>query len=171
MSLCHQVCMTRRISKKIKEMKLLKFLNRSKTMQKKSGQMGVLFLILLPVLLGFVGLSIDLGNAYRTRATLSKAIDAAALAAMSNCNLGQTEARTIAQNAFNANYGPNPPAVSIVFSTDSNNNMLVNVSASVTLNTYFLRVLSGLKTLSVSSRAQATRNPLVMSLVLDQSYP
>ena len=89
---------------------------------------------------------------------------------MSNLNLGQTEALTIAQNAFNANYGPNPPAVSIAFTTDSNNNMLVNVSASVTLNTFFLRILSGFKTLRVSSSAQATRNPLVMSLVLDQSY-
>jgi hypothetical protein len=48
--------------------------------------------------------------------------------------------------------------------------MLVNVSASVTINTFFLRVLSGFTTLHVSSRAQATRNPLVMSLVLDQSY-
>ena len=78
---------------------------------------------------------------------------------MSNLNLGQTEALTIAQNAFNANYGPNPPAVSIAFTTDSNNNMLVNVSASVTLNTFFLRILSGFKTLSVAPvrRPRATR--------------
>ena len=151
-------------------MKFLKFLYRGKSMRKRPGQMGVLFLIMVPVLLGFAGLSIDLGNAYRTRATLSKAIDAAALAAMSNLNLGQTEALTIAQNAFNANYGPNPPAVSIAFTKDSNDNMLVNVSASVTINTFFLRILSGLHTLKVSSSAQATRNPLVMSLVLDQSY-
>ena len=50
----------RRISKKTMETKLLKFLHRRKSMQKKSGQMGVLFLIMLPVLLGFAGLLIDL---------------------------------------------------------------------------------------------------------------
>jgi len=152
------------------EANLQTFLRRKKDMQTRSGQIGLLFLITLPVLLGFAGLAIDLGNAYRTRATLSKAIDAAALAAMSNLNLGQSQAQTIAQNTFNANYGANPPAVSIVYTKDSNNNMLVNVSASVTINTFFLRVLSGLTTLHVSSHAQATRNPLVMSLVLDQSY-
>ena len=50
-------------------MKFLKFLHRGKSTRKRPGQMGVLFLIMVPVLLGFAGLSIDLGNAYRTRAT------------------------------------------------------------------------------------------------------
>ena len=151
-------------------MKFPKFRHRKKSMQGKTGQMAALFVIMLPVLIGFAGLSIDLGNAYRTRAILSKSIDAAALAAMKNLNLGQSTALTIAQNAFKANYGPNPPAVSIAYSKDSNNNMLVNVSATATVNTFFLRILSGFKTLNIASSAQATRNPLVMSLVLDQSY-
>jgi len=125
---------------------------------------------MLPVFLATAGLTIDLGNAYLTKTTLSKAIDAAALAAMQNLNLGQSQATTIAQNAFDANYGPNPPAVSIVFSKDASNNMLVNVTSTTTVNVLFFRVLSGSKTLPVTSSAQATRNPLVMSLVLDQSY-
>lgn len=135
----------------------------------KSGQVLAMFVVMIPVLLCFTGLAVDLGRAYVTKTTLSKAVDAAALAAMNNLNLGQSEALIIAQSAFNANYGSNPPAVSITYSTDANNNMLVNVSASTTINTLFLGLVSGTKTLSVGSSAQATRNPLVMALVLDKS--
>ncbi|MFZ0660166.1 MAG: pilus assembly protein TadG-related protein, partial [Candidatus Binataceae bacterium] len=135
----------------------------------KSGQVLVMFTVMIPVLICFAGLAVDLGRAYVTKTTMSKAVDAAALAAMNNLNLGQTEALLIAQNAFNANYGSNPPAVSIVYSTDSNNNMIVNVSASTTMNTIFLGLVSGTKTVTVGDSAQATRNPLVMSLILDKS--
>jgi Flp pilus assembly protein TadG len=48
----------------------------------------VLFALSLPVLLGFMGLGIDLGFAFIERANLSKAVDAAALAAMRNINQG-----------------------------------------------------------------------------------
>jgi Flp pilus assembly protein TadG len=151
-------------------MKFLKFLRRWKLTQALPGQVWVMFAFMLPVLLAFAGLSIDLGNAYVTKTTLSKAVDAAALAAMKNLNLGSRQALASAQNAFNANYGPTPPPVNIVYSKDASNNMLVTVSATTTVGTFFLNVLSGSKTLGVSSSAQATRNPLVMSLVLDQSY-
>lgn len=142
----------------------------AKSRRFKSGQVMALFVVMIPVLLCFTGLAVDLGRAYITKTTLSKAVDAAALAAMNNLNLGQSEALTIAQSAFNANFGSNPPAVSIAYSTDSNNNMLVNVSAATSINTIFIGLLSGVKVMNVSSSAQATRNPLVMSLVLDQSY-
>lgn len=128
-----------------------------------------MFTVMVPVLLCFAGLAVDLGRAYVTKTTLSKAVDAAALAAMNNLNLGQSEALIIAQSAFNANYGSNPPTVSIVYSTDSNNNKLVNVSASTTINTIFLGLVSGTKSVTVGSSAQATRNPLVMALILDKS--
>ena len=90
---------------------------------------------------------------------------------MSNLNLSQTEAQTFAQNAFNANYEPNPPALTIAFTTYSNNNMLVNVSASVTINTFFLKDFVGVQDLERQLACPgSTPNPLVMSLVLDQSY-
>jgi Flp pilus assembly protein TadG len=135
----------------------------------KSGQVLVMFVVMIPVLLCFTGLAVDLGRAYVTKTTLSKAVDSAALAAMNNLNLGQTEALEIAQSAFNVNYGPTPPSVSIVYSTDSNNNKLVTVSASTTISTIFLGLVSGTKTVTVGDSAQATRNPLVMSLILDKS--
>jgi Flp pilus assembly protein TadG len=138
------------------------------------GQILPMFVVLLPILLLFVGLTLDLGIAYVTKTSLSKASDAAALAAMRNFKQGQATATTLARNAFDANYtafGSNSPApsVSIVFTTDANNNTVVNVNASATLSTFFLGVLPGFKTLAVSTSAQTTRPKLIMALVLDKS--
>ena len=68
-------------------------------------QIFMLFALSLPVLILFMGLGVDLGFAFVTRANLSKAVDAAALAAMRNINQGQAQATAIAQSAFNTNYG------------------------------------------------------------------
>jgi hypothetical protein len=59
--------------------------------------------------------------------------------------------------------------LNVAITTDANNNAVVNVSATATINTFFLRLLSGLQTLQISSGAQATRPKLIMSLVLDKS--
>jgi Flp pilus assembly protein TadG len=139
------------------------------------GQILLLFAFLLPILLMFAGLAVDYGFAYVTKATLSKAVDAAALAAMRNLNQGQARATAIAQSAFNVNYetalgrDSTPPVVSVVITTDASNNTVVNVTATATINTFFMRILSGSKTINVSSSAQTTRPKLIMSLVLDKS--
>jgi len=138
-------------------------------------QIFLLFAISLPILIAFAGLGIDLGFAFLTRANLSKAVDAAALAAMRNFSLGQSQATAIAQSVFNTNYGAGfgrdsaPPVFNISVTTDANNNAVVNVGATVSINTLFLRVLSGFNTLQIASNAQATRPKLIMSLVLDKS--
>jgi Flp pilus assembly protein TadG len=135
----------------------------------------MLFAISLPVILGFIGLGIDLGFAFVEHANLSKAVDAAALAAMRSLNQGPAQAKAVASSAFNTNYGKglgtdfSPPVVNIVIGTDASKNSTVNVNATATINTFFLRALSGFKTLKVSSSAQATRPKLIMSLVLDKS--
>ena len=141
---------------------------------KRNGQVFVMFAIVLPILLTFAGLGIDYAFAYVTRATLSRAIDAAALAGMRNINQGPTQAKAIALGAFNVNYGvglgrdSSPPVLNIVFSTDSGNNTVVNVNATVAINTFFLRVI-GYNTLNVSSSSQVTRPAVIMSLILDKS--
>ncbi len=146
------------------------------------GQTWVLLVMSLTILLAFVGLGIDFGLAYVTKTTLSKAVDAAALTAMQNVNLGtdsatcsSSAAATAGIKAFNINYASVPglgaatPCVN--FSVDANNNTLVNVSASTSSTTYFIRILgSQYDTLNVSASATAQRNPMVMSLVLDVSY-
>ena len=163
----------------------MKILHQGRNRKDEHGQILVWITIAIPVLIMFVGLVIDLGLAYVTKTTLSKAVDAAALTAMKDVNLGTgslpncslaSGAGAAAQEAFNVNYKSvpglgTPPTPSICFSLDSNNNTIVNVSATATMNTFFLRVLgSTYNTLSVSASAQAQRNPLIMSLILDVSY-
>ncbi len=163
----------------------MKLLHPGKDRKNERGQTFVLLVMSLTVLLAFVGLAIDLGIAYVTKTTLSKAVDAAALVAMKDVNLGTgslpncsltSGAGAAALEAFNVNYKSVPslgttPTPSICFSLDSNDNTIVNVGATATLNTYFIRVLgSTYDTLSVSASAQAQRNPLIMGLTLDVSY-
>ena len=52
------------------------------------GQIFALIAVLIGVLVLFVGLAIDFGQAYVTKTTLNKAVDAATLAAMRNLNSG-----------------------------------------------------------------------------------
>jgi len=136
------------------------------------------------MLIIFVGIAIDLGEAYVTKTTLSKAVDAAALAAMRNLNQGESAAGTDAKNAFIANYQSVPglgttPTPTVTWFTSSpciSGNTCVTISATATINTTFLRALSVLpgvgsnfNSTSISISATAQRNPLVMSLVLDRS--
>ncbi len=133
-----------------------------------------MFVVLLPVLILFVGLTLDFGMAFVTKTALSKAADAAAITAMRNVKQRQSTAIALARNAFNANYaafGNNSPVptVNIAFTTDSGNNQVANVNATATLNSFFLSLLPGFKTISVSTGAQTTRPKLMISLVLDRS--
>ena len=182
-SACHRCCITSHISKDQHEVKLL---HQGKTRKNERGQIWVLLVLSLIVLVVFVGLSIDFGMAYITKTTLSKAVDAAALVGMQNVNLGTggslpncsltTGAGAAALEAFTVNYKSalrvgTTPTPSICFSLDSNNNTIVNVSATTSLDTYFIRLLgSTYNTLSVSASSQAQRNPMIMNLNLDVSY-
>jgi Flp pilus assembly protein TadG len=159
-------------------------LDQKKIAKSEHGQILVLLSILIPLLIIFVGLAIDLGLAYVTKTTLSKSVDAAALAAMRNLNQGQSIAAADAKNAFTANYQSVPglgttPTPTISWFTSSpctSGNTCVTIAATATINTYFLRALSvlpgvgtSLNTTSITVSATAQRNPLVMSLVLDKS--
>jgi Flp pilus assembly protein TadG len=148
--------------------------HRTKTIKDQRGQVLAMFVVMLPVLLMFAGLTLDLGMAYVTKTALSKAVDAAALTAMRNIKQGQSTAISLANNAFAANYvalgNVSPtPSVTIAFTNDASNNTVANVSASATLNTFFLGLMPGFKTVTVSSNAQTTRPKLIISLVLDKS--
>src|SRR2546425_10917919 len=93
------------------------------------GQTLVMFVIFLIVLMLFVGLVIDFGFAYVTRASLSKAVDAASLTGARNLSLGKAQAEVLARAAFDANYRPttldaSPPTVDITFTTDTSSNTL-----------------------------------------------
>ncbi len=138
------------------------------------GQTLVLFALVLSSLILALGLAVDIGFAYVTKAKLSKAVDGACLTAMRNLSQGQDTARTLALNSFNANYRATsldaaPPSVTVNFSTDANGQKFVTVNATATIKTQFMALLPDYRTLPVSDSAQATRGKLVMSLVLDRS--
>ncbi len=137
------------------------------------GQTLLMFLLFMIVLIIFIGLGVDLGFAYITRARLSKAVDSACLTGVRNLLNGQPAAADAARAAFSINYGTSgrdvaPPTVTVTFNT-VNNNTVVDVGATVSINTYFIRVLPLWKTLAVGSTAEATRADVIMSLVLDIS--
>jgi Flp pilus assembly protein TadG len=138
------------------------------------GQITILLAVSLTVLLLFMALAIDVGFAYVTKAKLSKAVDAACLTAMRNLAQGHTKAGNLAVTSFNANYqqstlDANTPIVTVGFTTDAYGQTLVNVTATATIRTFFMRILPQFQTFSVSDSAQATRGKLVMTLVLDRS--
>ena len=163
----------------------MNLLHHWKIRKNEHGQIFVVLAILIPILIVFLALSLDFGMAYITKTTLAKSVDAAALAAIKNLSAGQTIAAQDGTAVFNANYQSLPglgtpvvPTVAnngIVWSKDSSNNTLVTVNATATINTYFLGVLGLLgggtsyQTLTLAASAQAIRNPLVMSLILDRS--
>lgn len=141
---------------------------------KDSGQILIWYALLLPLLLLFVGLGIDFGIGFLTKAELAKASDAVSLAVMRNLGRGETEATAIGQSEFALNYNANsglnasPPSVSITYSSDSYGDPIVNVAATAKINTFLIRLV-GFKILTVATSSQATRPPVILSLVLDKS--
>lgn len=145
-----------------------------KSTGKESGQILVLFALLLPLLLLFVGLGIDFGFAFLTRAELAKGCDAASLAAMRNLGRGEIEATAIGKSEFALNYNgksnlnASAPTVNITYASDVYGDPIVNVSAVARIHTFFIGI-AGFKTLGIASSSQATRPPVILSMVLDKS--
>ena len=146
----------------------------SRNRQNDRGQVVVLLALSMTVMLLCLALAVDVGFAYVAKAKLSKAVDAACLTAMRNLPQGQATARTLATNSFNVNYAASnidasPPSINIAFTTDGNGQTLVNITATATLRTFFLRIFPQYTTWRIADSAQATRGKLVMTLVLDRS--
>lgn len=141
----------------------------SKCVKEEQGQILVVFALLLIALVLFTGLALDAGLLYITKAKLSTAVDAACLMGMKSLSLGQSKAATLATYEFNANFGANPPTPTITFPTDAYGDQQVNISATATVKTIFMRVIPGFATVRVSDTATATRGKLAMAIVLDRS--
>src|ERR1039457_471193 len=133
------------------------------------GQTIVIFALILPILILFAGLAIDVGLLYVTKAKLTTSVDAACLTGMKNLTLGQTTAGQLATNMFQANFGANPPTPGVTFPTDTSGNQQVKVTATANVHTLFMQYLSQWASVPVSATAVATRGKLVMSVVLDRS--
>jgi Flp pilus assembly protein TadG len=141
----------------------------AKIVKSDRGQTLILYALIVPLLVLFAGLAIDVGILYVTKAKLSTSVDGATLTGMKTLTQGQTTAAVLATDVFNANYGANPPTPAVTFPTDSYGDQQVKVTATANVHTLFMRYLPQWAVVPVSDTAVATRGKLIMSIVLDRS--
>ncbi len=134
------------------------------------GQILVFFALALPLLILFTAAAIDMGLIYVTKAKLSKAVDAACLTGIKNFSQGETIANSLATDIFDANFGASPPTPAFTWTAGSATTpVALQVSATATVNTLFMKYLPQFTTWTLRDTATASRSNLVMSLVLDRS--
>ncbi len=137
----------------------------------RAGSVILLFGLTLIPILGFVGGAIDYANAYRTRAKLQSALDAAALTAGRQMDTGQSEgeAQLAANKVMEANLGAGFPAYESSFSLDLGSKSIL-ASASLTVDTYILSLL-GIDNfpIAVNTIIKLPNGKVEVALVLDNS--
>ena len=127
-------------------------------------------LLILPFII-LLGVAVDVGHLLVVKNQLIAAIDAAALSAAKNPTLTDAQAQAQVQAFINANFSSqNQISVSNLTISRVNNNAQVDVTATATVNTYFVEVI-GYNTLSttIHSQALAAQNYLEVVLVLDNT--
>ncbi len=136
----------------------------------RSGAVAVYMAILLPVLIGAIGMSIDLAQSYLIRERLSRALDAAALAVAGSSAL-ETEAEMLARvNQFmDANYPEEK--IGVAYDIDIHvEGDDVRVSAAADYNTFFIHILGHDRvTVRSSSTVRKQIKGLEVVLVLDNT--
>jgi Flp pilus assembly protein TadG len=137
------------------------------------GSVLLLFALSIVALLMVMGLAVDAGVAYVASSNLSKAVDAAALAAARHTGLGDAGMKDLVQtvaetNLKSATAGGLPGTFDVVLAQPAVDTTAVRVTGQVDVPTVFFNV-AGRRTIHISRDAEATRFPLDMSLVLDLS--
>jgi hypothetical protein len=139
-----------------------------------SGSALVLTLAAFLVVVFMGALVIDGGLVYGKRAEIAKAVDAAAIAGISNLSHGQNAASQLAHDMFEANYrmtnrDAQPPDLDITFGFDPNGNETVNLRGTAHLRPVFLTIFPRFDVFHVHADSQATRAQLRLALSLDRS--
>src|ERR1700737_2085038 len=153
-------------------------------LRKKRGEKGIITLLtvsgLVFFVLPFVGLAIDSGLAYMAKARLQTAVDGAGIAAGRALSRGtdptqqQTSSTDTAKRFFHANFPDNWLATSpvpdpvVTFPAAPPKTLIVNITATVQVPTYFLKILHW-NSLSVVATARVSRRDVNAILVLDRS--
>lgn len=147
-------------------------------MQRQRGQITMIAGVLMIGLLGIVGLGIDGGLSYVTKARLNAAVDSAAVAAARAVTNGTTQAeqtaaaRQAATDFFNANF-PNgylrgTPTLNTTNVAFDQGKVTISVSASATMPLSFIKVL-GFNNVAVAANSTTIRKDLDMIFVIDSS--
>jgi hypothetical protein len=135
----------------------------------------VLTLVAFLVVVFMGALVIDGGLVYGRRAEIAKAVDAAAIAGISNIGRGQGTATQLARDMFHANYQMTNrdawyPDVDVAFGEDANGNRTIDLRGTAYLRPLFLTIFPGFDVFRVHAASQATRAQLKIALSLDTSF-
>jgi Flp pilus assembly protein TadG len=144
--------------------------------QSRRGQVLVLFALMLPLLLAFVALAVDVVYAFMVKAALVTAVDSSALAGSRAIVNGPAAVAAAVDRTFHANlpdgylikgqpsYAPNPP----VIVSEADGSRSIALTGTTTSPTFFLGVF-GYHGWAVKAFAKAGRRDLNVMLVLDRS--
>lgn len=143
---------------------------KSRVRRNEDGQVLPLMCMLIVVMCGVIGLAVDLGRVYVTRAQLSRSLDAAALAGV--VELPNTSAATTKAVAYmNVNM---PSAINVTAVPDAPNQK-VTMSATAGVNTLFMKLI-GVNSVTVHADAEAGASnsggsalPLDVVMLLDDT--
>ncbi|MBC7501665.1 MAG: VWA domain-containing protein, partial [Herminiimonas sp.] len=143
-----------------------------------SGQVIVIFALFLFVLVAAIGLAIDSGMGYLSKAKLNSAVDAAAIAAARAAIKGDTQAEQTASATeaareffavnYPANYLQSTPVLDSTSVAYANGKITIDVAATATLPTSFMRV-ANVNQLVIRAGAETVRKDLDLAFVIDTS--
>ncbi len=139
-----------------------------------SGAVLVIFALLLIVLVGFMGLGMEVGRWYLVRSELSKGVDAAAMAGAKNISNPYIQMDTFVQEMGKENFPPGyldtpgQGAGSVLFSSQLLDSKNVQVTGTVSINAILAR-LFGIDQVAAQSAGVAQKNEVEIMMVLDRS--
>ncbi len=132
-------------------------------LRRTSGAIAIMFALMVPVLVGIVGVSLDLSQAYLVKQRLTQALDAAALAAAAS-STDSAEIRQKVLDFFAVNYPPEEtgitfdPVVQIIGDE-------VIVTGNAAYNTLFLKTI-GIDVIDVTGETTVVREVQGIEVVL-----
>lgn len=135
------------------------------------GAVLIIFALLLTVLIGLTALGVEAGRWYATRAELSKAVDAAALAGAKNISNPNVDLATLVDEVGRENFSPGylaSAAESLQFTMTRPDNKKVKITGRVDSPAMLARVI-GIDLVAASSSGVGEKNKVEIMLVLDRS--
>jgi Flp pilus assembly protein TadG len=132
---------------------------------------GATFIIVtaaMVMLVGAVGVAVDVGRAQMTQTKLQNALDAAGLAAGASVNSTDLETEVLKYVTLNFHEGIQDAVITNVTPVLSNDGTLLTVTATATMPTTFMRIF-GENEVTMSARTEVTRanKGMELALVLD----
>lgn len=140
----------------------------SALLRRQKGSMATLVAVLLPVVLGLVGLGIDSGMLYLSHSRLQAAVDAAALAGSLQLPYDPQLDKGLVRGAVTQYMDANYPEASLNGVTPGTEERSVTVTATATVPTIFMNAL-GIGSSEVHAKATAGYNKLEVVFVIDNS--